>query len=47
MPFFKFSVTSKKFTIFRFLYMVILNPSKLSAWDTEQLSQAVHRYNRE
>ena len=31
MPFFKFSVTSKKFTIFRFVYMVILNPSSFSA----------------
>ena len=29
----KFSVTSKKFTVFRFVCMVILNPSSFSALD--------------
>ena len=33
MPFHKFSFTSKNFTIFRFVIMVILNPSKFSALD--------------
>ena len=33
MPLLKFSVTSKKITIFRFMYKVILNPSNFSALD--------------
>ena len=32
-PFFKFSVTSKKFTVFRFVYLVILNLINFCALD--------------
>ena len=41
MPLLKFSVTSKKFTIFRFVYMVILNPSNFSALDILSRSDLV------